>query len=144
MLTLFRAATGENWHEIAYSLEKERAINFQCVEHSSYSDYKAAGLETVGCGSYYTTHFYFYSYIVLVSLVFLNLFIAIILQAFDDIQDQSNKTFNQDMKDLFLDCWVMFDPEGDKFIPKSKFGDLMFEIGHPLGWPEEYRDDEEV
>ena len=27
-LTLFRAATGENWHEIAYSLQRERSITF--------------------------------------------------------------------------------------------------------------------
>ena len=39
----------------------------------------------VGCGANGSAYLFFYSYILLVNLIFLNLFIAIILQGFDDV-----------------------------------------------------------
>ncbi len=79
-LTLFRVATGENWQDLMEALRKEDQVLFQCVEEPSYSEYAAAGYETLGCGAAFATvSIYFFTYVLLVSLIFLNLYIAIIL-----------------------------------------------------------------
>jgi len=44
----------------------------------------ANGAMPVGCGIGAAAHLFYYSYILFVNLIFLNLFIAIILQGFED------------------------------------------------------------
>lgn len=39
-----------------------------------------------GCGNPIVSYVFFISFVVIISLVFLNLFVAIILEGFDDIQ----------------------------------------------------------
>lgn len=77
-LSLFRISTGEAWHEIAYGATRQLSIQYQCIESASYKDYINNGLEPIACGSY-SGMYYFLSYVLIVKLIFLNLFIAIIL-----------------------------------------------------------------
>ncbi len=74
-------------------------------------------------------------------LIFLNLFIAIILQGFDDTNQRENKLFNNDTATVFRDKWAEFDPDGISFIPLTQLNDLLFELGPPLGWDDTYLDD---
>lgn len=75
-------ATGENWNDLMYALGSENTIKNQCIENPTYDDYVAAGFKPVGCGLQMVSHAYFYFYILLVSFIFLNIFIAIILQGY--------------------------------------------------------------
>ena len=51
----------------------------------TYNDYRNNGFTTVGCGDFGTTLLYFYTYLLIIKLIFLNLFIAIILSAFGEV-----------------------------------------------------------
>ena len=42
-LTLFRMATGENWHELLHALGRGHSINYQCIENPTWEDYASAG-----------------------------------------------------------------------------------------------------
>ncbi len=64
-----------------HALVRKHSLTFQCIENSTYDDFDRAG-ETVGCGVPFVGEFFFVSYILVVTLIFLNLFIAIILEAF--------------------------------------------------------------
>ena len=79
LLTLFRVATGENWNDVMYALGSGNTISYQCIENPTYQDYVDAGFKPVGCGNKYLAGTFFYTYILLVTLIFLNIFIAIIL-----------------------------------------------------------------
>jgi hypothetical protein len=101
MLTLLRVSTGENWHMVLWALSNERSIEYQCIENPTYDDFKANNFEPIGCGKKATSAFYFTSFVLIVSLVFLNLFIAIILQGFSDSQNEEQFVFSKDTTDNF-------------------------------------------
>ena len=62
---------------------RQESETFDCVESPSYEDYRLADYNTIGCGASQLTKLYFISYTLFVTLFFLNLFIAIILQTFN-------------------------------------------------------------
>ena len=74
------------------------------------------------------------------NLIFLNLFIAIILQGFEDTQNKDNRLFNQQTLDNFRDVWAKYDPDATTFIKISKIKDLLLDLGEPLGWDSSYKD----
>jgi len=87
---------------------------FQCIDNPTYEDYKRAG-QTVGCGSAYGQVF-FTSFILIVQLIFLNLFIAIILQGFDFMNKKANMILKDEVLNDFKEQWSKFDNKGTGFI----------------------------
>jgi hypothetical protein len=67
-------------------------------------------------------------------MIFLNLFIAIILQGFDDSSEQSEKAFDEDKKDHFRDVWSVLDPEASGKIPAKRLKKFFLLLGPPMGW----------
>jgi hypothetical protein len=61
---------------------RDRSVIFDCMDSPDYTDYVANGKETNGCGYPTVALLYFVSFLLIVTLVFLNLFIAIILEGF--------------------------------------------------------------
>ena len=89
LLTLIRVATGEGWNDLMNALGKPKSYLHDCEPVFSWKDYKEAG-EPLACGDYKITYAYFGSYLVLITLIFLNLFIAIIIDAFFGQSDMSD------------------------------------------------------
>lgn len=95
ILTLFVIATTDAWPDIAQSFMRRHSPDYQCIDDPDYSDYLAAGRNTVGCGvGQVGGLIYFISYFLLMSLIMLKLFIAVILQSYNDIKIQLNRLFN--------------------------------------------------
>lgn len=61
---------------------------------------------------------YFLSFMVVVSFIFLNLFIAVILESFDTSKDEEGLYIGVKTIDTFNRFWSLdkFDPKGSKFI----------------------------
>ena len=72
-----------------------------------------------------------------VSFVTLNLFIAIILQAFDPEQEQdethTKDKISDDMIAEFVDSWSYFDPMATGYMNYSSFEHFLQKIRHPMG-----------
>lgn len=83
-MTLFRMSTGENWQALMYDCGRPRSIVFDCKETQTYEELQVDGIQ--GCGSPAAAYAYFISFMVVVSLIFLNLFIAIILESFNSAE----------------------------------------------------------
>ena len=79
LLTLLRVSTGEDWVGIMQDAARSPSILFNCIEKQSYESKVKDGIQ--GCGNS-ASYVYFVAFILIVSLVFLNLFIAIILEGF--------------------------------------------------------------
>ena len=77
-LTLFVVATGDNWNNLLLAMEKKNMITNDCIENPTYQDYVDNGYETIGCGSSFATA-YLFLFTFMISIIFINLFIAIIL-----------------------------------------------------------------
>jgi len=58
-----------------------------------------------GCGDRITSLFFFYSFNVMVSQIFLNLFIAIIIDSFMNQSDMFNMPVSPGDIDDYIECW---------------------------------------
>jgi hypothetical protein len=95
---------------------------------------------TQGCGNKPVSILFFFSYLILITLVFLNLFIAIILNGYFETCDQEASNLNKDLLGQFADAWSRLDPDATGFIKIVDFQNLMFELGPPLGWGQDHHD----
>ena len=60
-----------------------------CIKNPTYEDYIEAGTP-IGCGVDYIPIIYFFSFSIIVPLIFLNLFVAIILEGFEETNKKEN------------------------------------------------------
>ena len=81
-----------------------------------------------GCGNSLAAYIYFISFMIVVSFIFLNLFIAIILESFNSSQTEEGLQVGQRTIDKFNDIWVKFDERGKGFINVRKFPALLEKI----------------
>jgi hypothetical protein len=81
-LLLLRCATGEGWNTIMADAMRTRSITFQCDENPSYESFIENNGIATGCGNPLVARVYFFSFMIVVSLIFLNLFIAIVVDTF--------------------------------------------------------------
>ena len=103
-------STGDNFHVIVMAIARTYQIDFQCVENPSYLDYANNGYETIGCGNYGAAMAIFSSFVVIVMMIFLNLFIAIIVQGYEDTTERNkNKIFNPYTRKHFKAIWSYYD-----------------------------------
>lgn len=85
---------------------RQPSIIFQCsTEDFDYDVYKANGFQTNGCGSQAGIIF-FTTYFLMVPLIFLNLFIAIILEGFEQTSQKVNSLIQDEEFEHFRDVWV--------------------------------------
>eukprot|EP00163_Fabomonas_tropica_P014779 TRINITY_DN2686_c0_g2_i1.p1 TRINITY_DN2686_c0_g2~~TRINITY_DN2686_c0_g2_i1.p1 ORF type:complete len:1526 (-),score=377.56 TRINITY_DN2686_c0_g2_i1:447-4610(-) len=116
MLTLFRMATGESWNGIMYDCMVQEP---DCSE--------AAG----DCGSRFAW-IYFVSFMTLMFLVMVNLFIAVIIQNFSFLVEE-NTILSTDDYETFLRVWARHDPLATYYIPSAATLTLIRELPPPLG-----------
>ena len=86
---------------------------------------------------------FFLSFVLIVCLVFLNLFVAIILEGFDDTNQTDKKLFNIETTEFFRDTWSRYDPSASSFIRVKDFPKFMLALGAPIGWDSSFKDDKE-
>ena len=82
-ITLFTVATGDSWNYTTASFTYELTASNYCLQDPSYEDYVRNGRQTIGCSTKESALVFFVSYMFIVSLIFLKLFIAIILGGYD-------------------------------------------------------------
>ena len=70
---------------------------------------------------------YFVSFFLFASLVFLNLFVAIIIEAFNDTaNDTGDSRILPDHFNHFIEVWGMVDPEGTPLLFSLSLSSLLF------------------
>jgi hypothetical protein len=67
-----------------HAFSRPNSPDYQCIENPTYQDYVLNNHQAIGCGNQALARTFFLSYIVLVNLVFLKIFIAVILQGHKD------------------------------------------------------------
>lgn len=137
-MTLVRCSTGEAWNSIMIDSKRQRSILFQCDDGDfDYDTYVANGYKTYNCGSSSSALIFFMLYYLMVPLVFINLFIAIILQGFEQTSQKVHELISERDLEHFRDCWSHFDPRGTGFMKLADMPQLMLQLGDPLGWKRE-------
>ena len=81
-LLLMRCSTGESWHLIMFDLARNYDPMYQCRENEDYDSMMQNDGEAFACGSPLASYTFFILFHILVTQIFINLFVAIIIDAF--------------------------------------------------------------
>lgn len=73
----------------------------------------------------------------------LKLFIAVILQSYNDIKIKEERLFNSEMLEKFIDTWKDFDPYATGYIEKTDLRIFLKALGPPLDFDEEQMTEQE-
>ena len=103
--TLVRCSTGEAWNNIMWDAARQKSLLFDCVENQTYEDYISNGSKAVGCGNNISALIFFSSFTIVVTFVFLNLFIAIILGGFGESSEAENLPISELEIEVFCLAW---------------------------------------
>lgn len=122
-----RCSTGEAWNSVMMDAARPKSILFQCNEASDYYSIRDNDGQTDGCGNSVAVA-YFYSFTLIVSQIFLNLFIAIIIDSFMGQTDAFSLPVNQNDIDEFIEKWQEFDPNANGYIEASKLEEFICEL----------------
>jgi len=128
--TLFQITAGENWPAIMRDMSIEAPF---CTEDPD----DAAGANT-DCGSALMARAYFYVYFLLTFCVFLNLYIATILDVFQSSATVSS--LSKEDADCVRDEWLKVDSLGRGKIPLESVKRVMINVPAPFGfdWRDNY------
>jgi hypothetical protein len=116
LLTLTRCMTGEGWNELMQSLSRGSEffgrLGLPCVEtmeisKANFNDLKDKCMidKPVQCGAYSMATTYFIAYTAVISLVLLNLFVAVVLEGFEG----SNDTDEREVITVCIKIWKLYD-----------------------------------
>ena len=111
-----RCATGEAWQMIMFDLARTYSETYQCREDETYSSVMANGGEPFACGQPVVAYTFFIIFQILVSQIIVNLFIAIIIDAFLGQSDQFDLPISPYHLYDFVEIWSRYDPEATGFI----------------------------
>lgn len=135
-LFLLRAITGEDWNSVMHALTARPP---GCVQSTPFDPSVCGFTERVdctplrGCGSWVAIPF-LVVFTMTVSFVFLNLFVAIILDGFSHSQEGNDSALTERQFEAFVSHWANFDEKATCFIPVSDLEDFFQDLPPPMGF----------
>ncbi len=108
-LTVFRMSTFDGWNDIMHDVSRQKAQYFDCAYYPNYNDIMNNGGEPNGCGLAYAPIFCAVLELI-VTFIFLNLFVAIVVSSMMDITKLSESVLSDDKLQKFQSVWQEFDP----------------------------------
>uniref|UniRef100_K3WVK9 Ion transport domain-containing protein n=1 Tax=Globisporangium ultimum (strain ATCC 200006 / CBS 805.95 / DAOM BR144) TaxID=431595 RepID=K3WVK9_GLOUD len=149
MLTLFRFTTGEAWNDVMYDLMVEPIkgaapypFGVSCVEDYSYDmlldarAFMGDATLTIGCTpGVQVTYVYFLSYMLVTTYVLLNLFVAVILEGFEEATERHSSAVRKEDLTHVARIWQGFDASASGYISDHAFLKFLRYVPPPLGLP---------
>ena len=89
-------------------------------------------LGAVGCGNQWLATIYFLSFQLFVTMILLNLFIAVILQAFDESSKNEEAIIKNTDLDTFKKLWRNYDVKAVGMISHSDVERLIKDLSNPF------------
>jgi len=147
MLTLMRASTGEGWNAMMYSAgaEPDGCRNLADVTYDDKLDLCKYGggepgcLPVDGCGSIAAAYAYFLSFTLLITFVFLNLFVAVVIEGFEEAGRQDSMRLGEGQLKQFLHIWMKYDPDATESIRIDQLLELLQRLPEPMGFGLNYK-----
>jgi hypothetical protein len=113
---------------------KEYSILYQCYDNESYESIVDRGEDPThhtspkGCGSQPFAVTFHLLFQIIVGQIFLNLFIAVIIDSFFGTNDAANLPVSERAIETFPTIWSRYDPEKTGFIPCNQLENLLEDI----------------
>ena len=130
MLLLFRVGTAAGWNTI---LDPLMVSPPDCDP-----DLNNGGLNG-NCGNRFLAVFFFVSYIIIIFLIIINMYIAVILENFNEAQQQEEIGVSDDDLETFIQVWEEYDPKATHYISLHQLSDFLDALEPPLQIPKPNR-----
>ena len=122
MLLLFRLSTGSGWNDVMASLSLQPP---NC-------DPKYKGYPKGNCGLPLGALAYLISYIIIVFMIIVNMYIAVILENVNRAHENDDFAITKEDFDSYYRKWAAFVPDGKQFLPLDQLSDFVDELDKPF------------
>ena len=123
MLLIFRLMTAAGWNDVLDPL----------MIQPPDCDPNYKGLSNGNCGNYWVAVIYFYSFIIIIFLVLINMYVAVILENYNNVIEQEKIGITGDDIDLFYHHWMLYDPDSTQYIYYRDLSDFLHSLEGNLG-----------
>ncbi|XP_063905113.1 sodium channel protein 60E isoform X3 [Zophobas morio] len=123
MHLLFRLITSAGWNDVLESLMIEPPDCNPTFRNQSNGD----------CGYPLLSIIYFTSFIIINYMIVINMYIAIILENFNQAHQEEEIGIVEDDLEMFYIRWSKYDPHATQFIRFSQLSDFIASLDPPLG-----------
>lgn len=123
MHLLFRLITSAGWNDVLESLMIEYPDCDPHYKNQSNGD----------CGYPLLAIIYFTSFIIINYMIVINMYIAIILENFNQAHQEEEIGIVEDDLEMFYIRWSKYDPHATQFISFSQLSDFIASLDPPLG-----------
>ena len=125
MIVLFQISTTAGWNSILAGLMNDSPPG--CDPHltKDYGD----------CGNTTMAIVFLITYLIVSSIVVINMYIAVILENFSQATEDVQQGLTQDDFDMYYEVWEGYDPEASEFIPLDKVYEFCDVLEEPLRLP---------
>lgn len=106
MLLIFRLMTAAGWNDV---LEPLMIQPPDC-------DPNYKGMSNGNCGNGWIAVCYFSSFIIIIFLVLINMYVAVILENYNNVMEQEKIGITGEDIDLFYQHWMRYDPDSTQYI----------------------------
>ena len=125
LMLLFRLSTGSGWNDVMNSL------SIQPPDCDPYYE----GYPNGDCGTPLGAAAYLISYIVVVFMIIVNMYIAVILENVNRAHENDDFAITKEDFERYYLKWAAFVPNGKQFIPLSQLSDFVNELDKPFRHP---------
>ena len=123
LLLLFRLSTAAGWNDVLESLTVSPPHCDNDVPPGN-------------CGRMWTAVIYLVSYIFVIFLIIVNMYIAIILENVNTVQEEDEFIISKEVFNHYYRLWALHVPGGKQFLPYQKLSSFVAGLWEPLQIPQ--------
>jgi len=128
MCLLFRISTAAGWNGVLDAAMVQEPLCDPNLDTGS-------SISEGNCGNKLVAVLFFVSYIILIVLIIINMYIAVILENFNQAQSQDEAGITEDDLEAYYCVWEDYDPKATQFIKYSQLPDFIDALDGPLRVP---------
>ena len=129
-LLLFRLSTSAGWNDI---LEPLLQTPPDCDPDNIIRDGVKVAEVGGDCGTVWMTYLFMLAYIVIIFLIVINMYIAVILENFNQAHEQEEVGVTEDDFGEFYVVWEKYDPLATQYIKFEQLSSFVADLDPPLG-----------
>lgn len=115
LLVLMRCATGEDWNLIMSELTlQDDGTGKICKYEQTYAEMQEDGIQ--GCGSPPFAYLFFISFMIVISMLIMNLSVATVIEGLNSATNQNSGLVTKEDTEAFLNLWMEYDQTAQGFI----------------------------
>eukprot|EP00997_Jenningsia_sp_PLL12_P008943 NODE_57_length_2832_cov_71.348904_g53_i0.p1 GENE.NODE_57_length_2832_cov_71.348904_g53_i0~~NODE_57_length_2832_cov_71.348904_g53_i0.p1 ORF type:complete len:605 (-),score=169.36 NODE_57_length_2832_cov_71.348904_g53_i0:52-1866(-) len=144
LITLFRMSTGENWQGLMADVGRPPCSRFDISNPQLGCDQHHCDPLLGQCVHWILPYVYFISFVLVVMFVFVNLFIAVVVENYETLTTSADLRINEEHISKYTSEWLAIGGAEMTLRYATDMKQFFYSIGRPLGLEENLEDDDEL